>query len=42
MASLKRDYQSMRDMYLDEPASFDDILLTLEILEKRINQTHTK
>ena len=42
MASLKRDYQSMRDMYLDEPASFDDILSSLEDLEKRINQIHIK
>jgi hypothetical protein len=31
----------MRDMYLTEPASFDDILATLDDLERRINQTAT-
>ncbi len=31
------DYQLMRDMYLTEPASFDDILNTLSDLEQRIN-----
>lgn len=36
-ASLRRDYQAMRDMYLSEPASFDDILGILADLEKRIN-----
>jgi hypothetical protein len=35
---LRRDYQSMRDMYLTEPASFDEILETLSELENRINQ----
>lgn len=39
MPALRRDYQSMRDMYLSEPASFDDILATLAELERRINQT---
>ena len=29
----------MRDMYLTEPASFDDILATLADLENRINHT---
>jgi len=33
----RRDYQAMRDMYLSEPASFDDILATLADLENRIN-----
>jgi hypothetical protein len=37
-AALRRDYQAMRDMYLSEPASFDEILMTLADLEKRINQ----
>jgi hypothetical protein len=37
LAALRRDYESMRDMYLSEPASFDDILATLAKLEKRIN-----
>lgn len=39
VAALRRDYQAMRDMYLTEPASFDDILATLEDLENRINVT---
>ncbi|QEH38950.1 hypothetical protein OJF2_75600 [Aquisphaera giovannonii] len=34
---LRRDYQAMRDMYLSEPAGFDDILATLAGLEARIN-----
>jgi len=36
--TLRRDYQVMRDMYLTEPASFDDILATLADLENRINR----
>ena len=36
-AALRRDYQAMRDMYLSEPAGFDDILASLADLEKRIN-----
>jgi hypothetical protein len=38
MAALRRDYQAMRDMYLSEPLSFDDVLATLADLERRINQ----
>src|SRR5581483_10331793 len=38
LPALRRDYQAMRDMYLTEPASFDDILATLAELELRINQ----
>ncbi len=34
---MRRDYQLMRDMYLTEPVSFDDILTTLSDLEHRIN-----
>lgn len=41
-AALRRDYQTMRDMYLSEPASFDDILATLADLENRINHTDTE
>lgn len=37
--ALRRDYQAMRDMYLTEPASFDDILATLADLENRINHS---
>ena len=40
-AELRRDYQAMRDMYLTEPASFDNLLGTLEELERRINQVAT-
>ena len=35
---LARDYQEMRDMFLDEPPSFDAILETLRKLEARINR----
>jgi Nucleotidyl transferase AbiEii toxin, Type IV TA system len=35
--ALRRDYQAMRDMYLSEPASFDEVLATLAQLESRIN-----
>lgn len=37
LLELRRDYQLMRDMYLSEPVSFDDILDTLSDLERRIN-----
>jgi len=36
--ALRRDYQAMRDMYLTDPGSFDDILATLVGLENRINE----
>ena len=39
LPSLQRDYQSMRDMYLSEPLSFDDILAILADLENQINHT---
>ena len=39
LPALRRDYQAMRDMYLTEPAHFDDVLATLADLEKRINRT---
>ncbi len=39
LPALRRDYQAMRDMYLSEPAPFDDVLATLADLERRINQT---
>lgn len=41
LPALRRDYQAMRDMYLTEPASFDDILMTLAELERRINHAGT-
>jgi hypothetical protein len=37
-AALRRDYRAMRDMYLTEPANFEDILTTLAELENRINE----
>ena len=37
LPALRRDYQLMRDMYLTEPVSFDDILTTLSDLEHHIN-----
>lgn len=37
LSALRRDYQAMRDMYLTDPASFDEILATLTGLEARIN-----
>lgn len=42
LPALRRDYQAMRDMYLTEPASFDEILTTLSELENRINGTGGK
>ncbi len=42
LPALRRDYQAMRDMYLTEPTSFDDILATLSELERRINQTQSR
>ena len=39
LTALRRDYRAMRDMYLTEPAGFDEILATLADLEQRINQT---
>jgi hypothetical protein len=36
--ALRRDYEAMREMYLTEPASFDEILAILAETEKRINQ----
>jgi hypothetical protein len=37
IAALRRDYHLMRDMYLTEPADFDDILVILSELEHHIN-----
>jgi len=34
---LKRDYQAMQDMFLAQPPPFEDILMTVRDLEKRIN-----
>jgi hypothetical protein len=34
---LARDYRAMRDMYLSEPPSFDDVVSVLAELEQRIN-----
>ena len=37
-AALRRDYQAMRDMYLSEPTPFDDVLSTLEVVERQVNE----
>jgi hypothetical protein len=41
LPALRRDYHAMRDMYLSDPASFDEILSTLADLEARINGATT-
>jgi hypothetical protein len=41
LPELRRDYQLMRDMYLNEPLSFDDILSILTNLEHRINHVES-
>jgi len=38
--TLRRDYRAMREMYLNEPATFDEILEKLAVLEKQINKAH--
>ena len=38
LPALRRDYHSMRDMYLSEPAPFDEVLAILADLEQRINR----
>jgi hypothetical protein len=38
LSSLRRDYQAMRDMYLSEPRSFEEVLEVLAELERRINR----
>jgi hypothetical protein len=37
LPALRRDYQAILDMYLSEPASFDEIIAILADLENRIN-----
>jgi hypothetical protein len=37
-AALRQDYQAMRDMYLNEPPTFEEVLATLKELEQRINE----
>jgi Nucleotidyl transferase AbiEii toxin, Type IV TA system len=37
LPALRRDYTSMREMYLSEPRSFDEVLSVLGDLERRIN-----
>ena len=41
-AVLRRDYQAMRDMYLLEPLSFEQILTALSELEDKINHPESK
>ncbi|MFO0840900.1 MAG: nucleotidyl transferase AbiEii/AbiGii toxin family protein [Gemmataceae bacterium] len=35
--ALERDYGAMRDMYLSDPGTFEDVMATLGALEARIN-----
>jgi hypothetical protein len=39
ISALRRDYQAMKDMYLIEPARFDDIIEILSELEHRFNSS---
>jgi Nucleotidyl transferase AbiEii toxin, Type IV TA system len=34
---LREDYKAMREMFVDEPLSFDEIIARLKVLEARIN-----
>jgi hypothetical protein len=34
---LREDYKAMREMFVDEPLSFDDLIERLRVLETRIN-----
>jgi hypothetical protein len=34
---LREDYKAMREMFVDEPLSFDDLIERLRVLEGRIN-----
>jgi hypothetical protein len=38
LAELARDYQEMRDMFLDQPPQFNEVMETLKKLEVRINR----
>lgn len=40
-AALRDDYRAMRDMYLSEPPTFDDVLARLAELERAINVSKT-
>ena len=37
LPELKRDYQAMRDMFLDEPLPWEDVMKSVRNLEQRIN-----
>ena len=39
LSALKHDYEAMKEMYLSEPATFDEVLAALAELERRINET---
>ena len=41
-AALRRDYQAMRDMYLVEPMSFEQVLTILQELENTINEVSSR
>ena len=38
LPALRRDFAAMRDMYLAQPPSFDEVLATLSALERRLNE----
>jgi hypothetical protein len=38
LSALKRDYEAMREMYLSEPGTFDDVISILNELERRIKK----
>lgn len=38
LPALRRDFVAMRDMYLAEPPSFDEVLTTLAAVEHRLNE----
>jgi hypothetical protein len=39
--ALRQDYQAMREMYLAEPLSFDDVMKQLAALKTKINHGAT-
>lgn len=34
---LREDHKAMREMFIDEPLSFDEIIARVRVLETRIN-----
>ena len=42
LQELQRDYTAMRDMFLQSPPPFEQVVDTLRGLEKEINETHSR